>query len=69
MRSSKCASSLLLAWVDQVKLFLLVTLGDRHHLDGLVVFFLRACGGDCSSLKILVRGLGIHRSEAEKDIP
>ena len=67
--SSKCASSLLLARVDQVKLFLLVTLGDRHHIDGLVVLFLRACDGDCSSLKILVRGLVIRRSGVEKDIP
>ena len=35
--SSKCASTLLIRLVVVKREFVLVTLADRHHLDGLVV--------------------------------
>ena len=68
---AKCASPLLIRLVVVKWEFVLVTLGDRHHLDGLVVIgslviIRRACGWPNSSCERL---WVIHRDEVSKKQP
>jgi hypothetical protein len=68
-RVAKCASTLLIRLVVIKWEFVLVTLGDRHHLDGLVVIgslviIRRACGWPNSSCERL---WVIHRDGVSKN--